>query len=118
MVTFSILKRGCFLDEEPFFGTFWGISPHHHTTPNHFHFHHILPPLSNPFPFHSPLFHPRSFAHPPTFHFPTPIGHFRHFQPFKFPLKIPSHFYREFSSKPSHFSNDFLSKFAYFSNEF
>lgn len=39
------------MDEEPFFGTFFGISPHHHTTPNHSHFHHILPPLSHSFPF-------------------------------------------------------------------
>nr|DAV01913.1 MAG TPA: hypothetical protein [Caudoviricetes sp.] len=38
------------MDEEPFFGTFFGISPHHHTTPNHSHFHHNFPPLSYHFP--------------------------------------------------------------------
>lgn len=50
--------------------------------------------------------------------FPAPIGHFRHFQPFKFPLKIPSHFYREFSPVFTHFPSDFLSKITHFSNDF
>lgn len=106
MATFSILKRGYFLDEEPFFGTFLGISPHHHTTPNHSHFPHILPSFFIPFSLRSPFFIPPPYtsANLPS---PAPIGHFRHFQPFKFPLKIPSHFYREFSHIFTHFSNDF-----------
>lgn len=88
--------------------------------------------LTNTPPLISPIFpifyHPFSFRFPPpsspishpSTSLPSPIliHHFRHFQPFKFPLKIPLHFYREFSPVFTHFPSDFLSKITHFSNDF
>nr|DAT93751.1 MAG TPA: hypothetical protein [Caudoviricetes sp.] len=75
----------------------------------------------HPFSFLSPSVRSSSYPLPypsTSLSVPAPIGRFRHFQPFKFPLKIPSYFYREFSPKPSHFPSDFSSKLTYFSNDF
>lgn len=95
--------EGVILDEEPFFGTFFGISPHHHTTPNNSHFHHILPPFSLPFP----SIHPSSSLIPTSIHQPS----LSLLQPFKFAIFNPSNF-------PLKFRHIFIGSFRLYSHIF